>query len=96
MSDTDEPVAESADEIVEAADEQPVEPEPPFVETDVEKEARVEAFDLDHDGKVSFVEGARAQLGVVDARLEEAAKDGGLKGKTAEVAHHLLDKLDND
>ncbi len=45
---------------------------------------------------MSFVEGARAQLGVVDAHLEEVGKEGGLKGKTAEIAHHLLDKLDND
>ena len=45
---------------------------------------------------MSFVEGARAQLGVVDARLEELEKKGGIKGKAAEVAHHLLDKLDND
>ena len=72
------------------------EPEPPFEETPEEEAARIEAFDLDHDGKVSFVEGARAQLGVVDAHLEELEDKGGITGKAAEVAHHLLDKLDND
>lgn len=65
-------------------------------ETAQEEEARIGAFDLDHDGKISYLEAARAQLGVIDARLEEAAGEGGIKGKTAEVAHHLLDKLDND
>ena len=54
------------------------------------------AFDLDHDGKISIVESERARLGIVDARLEEIAEEGGLKGKLAEGAHHLLDKLDND
>lgn len=56
----------------------------------------LEAFDLDHDGKISLVESERARLGVIDARLEEIADEGGLKGKLAEGAHHLLDKLDND
>ncbi len=56
----------------------------------------LEAFDLDHDGKISLVESERARLGVVDARLEEIAEEGGLKGKLAEGAHRLLDKLDND
>ena len=56
----------------------------------------LEAFDLDHDGKISLVESERARLGIVDARLEEIAEEGGLKGKLAEGAHHLLDKLDND
>lgn len=58
--------------------------------------AELEAFDLDHDGKISIVESERARLGIVDARLEEIAEEGGLKGKLAEGAHHLLDKLDND
>jgi hypothetical protein len=58
--------------------------------------AELEAFDLDHDGKISLVESERARLGIVDARLEEIAEEGGLKGKLAEGAHHLLDKLDND
>ena len=52
------------------------EPEPPFEETPEEEAARIDAFDLDHDGKVSFVEGARAQLGVVDAHLEELEQEG--------------------
>lgn len=56
----------------------------------------LDAFDLDHDGKISLVESERARLGVVDARLEEIADEGGLKGKLAEGAHRLLDKLDND
>lgn len=56
----------------------------------------LEAFDLDHDGKISLVESERARLGIVDARLEEIAEEGGLKGKLAEGAHRLLDKLDND
>jgi hypothetical protein len=55
-----------------------------------------EVFDLDHDGKISIAEDARARLGIVDARLEEIAHEPGLKGKLAETAHHLLDKLDND
>ena len=60
------------------------------------REAELEAFDLDHDGKISITEDARARLGIVDARLEELSHEPGLKGKLAEGAHHLLDKLDND
>lgn len=56
----------------------------------------LETFDLDHDGKISITEDARARLGIVDARLEELSHEDGLKGKLAEGAHHLLDKLDND
>ncbi|CAB4588726.1 MAG: hypothetical protein ACK5CE_24030 [Actinomycetes bacterium] len=56
----------------------------------------LEAFDLDHDGKISLIESERARLGVIDARLEEIAEEGGLKGKLADGAHQLLDKLDND
>ena len=59
-------------------------------------EVELEAFDLDHDGKISIAEDARARLGIVDARLEEISHEGGLKGKLADTAHHLLDKLDND
>ena len=59
-------------------------------------ELNLETFDLDHDGKVSATEDMRARLGLVDARLEEIADEGGIKGKLAEGAHHLLDKLDND
>jgi hypothetical protein len=59
-------------------------------------ELELEVYDLDHDGKISAVEAERARLGLVDARLEEIADEGGVKGKLADAAHHLLDKLDND
>lgn len=55
-----------------------------------------EVYDLNHDGHVSPIEAERARLGVVDARLEEIADEGGLKGKLAEAAHKIIDKLDND
>ena len=64
------------------------------VETDEELE--LETFDLDHDGKISIAEQERARLGLVDARLEEIAGEGGIKGKLAGGAHHILDKFDND
>ena len=64
------------------------------VETDEELE--LETFDLDHDGKISIAEPERARLGLVDARLEEIAGEGGIKGKLAGGAHHILDKFDND
>ncbi len=65
--------------------------------TDEEAEAAaLEAFDLDGDGKVSIVEDARVRLGILDARLEEVAEGGGAAGKLAEVAHEVLDRLDND
>ena len=35
-------------------------------------------------------------LGLADARLEQMADEGGLTGKIAEAAHHVVDKLDND
>ncbi len=54
------------------------------------------AYDLDGDGKISVLESERARLGLVDARLEEIAEDGGIKGKLADAAHHVIDKLDND
>ena len=57
---------------------------------------RLDAYDLDHDGKISLVEDARATLGVVDARLEELAEEPGLKGRLANTAHKVTDKLDND
>lgn len=59
-------------------------------------ESQLAAYDLDGDGEVSAVEGIRAELGVLDARLEEVADEGGLKGKIAEAAHHVVDRLDND
>jgi hypothetical protein len=59
-------------------------------------ELDLETFDLDGDGKISLIEAERARLGLVDARLEEIAEEGGLKGSLAEVAHKMLDKIDND
>lgn len=59
-------------------------------------EVELGAFDLDHDGKISIIEAERARLGLVDARLEQIADEGGLKGSLAEAAHRVLDKLDND
>jgi len=59
-------------------------------------ELDLETYDLDGDGKISVVEAERARLGLVDARLEEIAEDGGLKGSIAEAAHKVLDKFDND
>ena len=57
---------------------------------------RLDAYDLDDDGKISLVEDARANIGVVDARLEELAEEPGLKGRLANAAHKVTDKLDND
>ncbi|MEL6892323.1 MAG: hypothetical protein AAFP84_12050 [Actinomycetota bacterium] len=59
-------------------------------------DAAVAAYDLDGDGEVSPIEEARAALGVVDARLEQVADDGGVKGTIAGAAHRIVDKLDND
>jgi hypothetical protein len=56
----------------------------------------LEGFDLDGDGKVSVIEAERARLGLIDARLEEIAEEGGLKGSLAQAAHKVLDTLDND
>lgn len=63
---------------------------------DSENDVVLGAYDLDGDGKVSVVEDARATLGVIDARLEELAEKPGVRGKLAEAAHEVLDKLDND
>ena len=59
-------------------------------------ELDLETYDLDGDGKISAVEAERARLGLVDARLEEIAEEGGVKGAIAEAAHKVVDKLDND
>ena len=59
-------------------------------------ELDLETYDLDGDGKISAIEAERARLGLVDARLEEIAEEGGVKGAVAEAAHKVLDKLDND
>lgn len=56
----------------------------------------VAAFDLDGDGKISTIEAERARLGVVDARLEEIAEEGGVKGAIADALHKVVDRLDND
>ena len=68
----------------------------PDSESAEEREIRLEAYDLDGDGKVGPIEDLRAGLGLVDAQLEEAAEAGGIKGKLAEAAHHLVDRIDND
>ena len=60
------------------------------------EELDLATYDLDGDGKISLIEAERARLGLVDARLEEIAEEGGLKGSIAEAAHKVLDKLDND
>jgi hypothetical protein len=54
------------------------------------------SFDLNNDGKISPLEGARQEIGLVDAHMEELAREPGIKGKLADAAHHVLDKLDND
>lgn len=59
-------------------------------------EEDLETYDLNDDGKVSMIELERARLGAIDARLEEIAEEPGLKGKIANVAHKVIDKLDND
>ena len=56
----------------------------------------VDAYDLDADGKISLTEMGRAQIGIVDARLEQIAEQEGITGKIAEAAHKVLDALDND
>ena len=58
--------------------------------------ASLAAYDLDGDGRISAVEDLRAELGVIDARMAELSKEHGVKGKLADAAHHVLDKLDND
>ena len=61
-----------------------------------ERAALLEAFDLDGDGKISNTEAARANLGVIDARLQSLAERGGIIGKLAAAAHRVLDRFDND
>lgn len=58
--------------------------------------AALDDYDLNGDGTVSVIENERARLGLVDARLEQIAEEGGIKGSLAEAAHKVLDKLDND
>jgi hypothetical protein len=68
----------------------------PQTDRSADEESFVAAYDLDGDGEVSAVEDARAVLGLADARLEQIAEEGGAKGKLAEAAHKIVDKLDND
>lgn len=68
----------------------------PTAENAEDQAGRLGAYDLDGDGKISPIEDARARLGVIDADLELAAEEGGIKGKIAEAAHHIVDKFDND
>jgi hypothetical protein len=75
-----------SDETDQTNDEQP----------DAFEESALAAYDLDGDGKISPVEELRAGLGIADARLEQVAEEGGVKGKIADVAHHIVDKFDND
>ncbi len=56
----------------------------------------LEAYDLDGDGEVSPIEEVRGDLGIVDARLEQIAEEGGVKGAIADAVHKVVDKLDND
>lgn len=70
--------------------------EPGSNEPHIPDDAELAAFDLDEDGEIGVVESERARLGVVDARLEEVAEEGGVKGKIADIAHKVVDKLDND
>ncbi len=70
------------------ADEQDIDPD--------DLEVQVDAYDLDDDGKISLVEQERARLGLIDARLEEIAEGDGPMAKIADVAHKVVDRLDND
>ena len=56
----------------------------------------LDAYDLDGDGEIGVIEAQRARIGLVDARMEEIADEGGVKGFLAEAAHKVLDALDND
>lgn len=74
-------------------------PEPendPTVEDPDATASRLGAYDLDGDGEISPIEDVRARLGVIDAELEQAAEEGGIKGKIAGAAHRIVDKFDND
>ncbi|HEY0521617.1 MAG TPA: hypothetical protein VGC84_19155 [Ilumatobacteraceae bacterium] len=56
----------------------------------------LDIYDLDRDGEIGVIDHERARLGLIDARLEEIAQEGGVKGSLAEVAHKVIDKIDND
>ena len=76
-------------------DESEVSTGPTYDEPTAE-ELELETYDLDGDGEIGVIDHERARLGLVDARLEEIAEEGGIKGAIAEAAHKVLDKLDND
>ena len=76
-------------------DENEISPEPTDGD-ETQDELDLETYDLDGDGKISAIEAERARLGLVDARLEEIAEEGGVKGAIAEAAHKVVDRLDND
>ena len=59
-------------------------------------ELELETYDLDGDGEIGVIDHERARLGLVDARMEEIAEEGGIKGALAEAAHKILDMFDND
>jgi hypothetical protein len=59
-------------------------------------ELELETYDLDGDGEIGVIDHERARLGLIDARLEEIADEGGLKGALADAAHKIVDKFDND
>jgi hypothetical protein len=70
--------------------------EPGSNEPHIPDDAELEAFDADGDGHIGVIDSERARLGIVDAELEQAAQEGGVKGKLADIAHKVVDKLDND
>ena len=59
-------------------------------------ELELETYDIDGDGEIGVIDHERARLGLVDARMEEIAEEGGIKGALAEIAHKILDAFDND
>ena len=70
--------------------------EPGSNEPHIPDEAELDAFDADNDGHIGVIDSERARLGILDAELEQAAQEGGVKGKLADIAHKVVDKLDND
>jgi hypothetical protein len=59
-------------------------------------ELELETFDVDGDGKIGVIDTERNRLGLLDARLEQIAEEGGVIGSLAGAAHNLVDRLDND
>ena len=76
----------------------PDESEPSTGPTDdlTPEELELETFDVDGDGKIGVIDAERARLGLIDARLEQIAEEGGLAGTLAGAAHNIVDRLDND